>query len=75
MQKSATLKKHSVKLWGHATSITLETIFWEALKTIAREKQITLRHLIEQVDEARTGNLSSALRVYVFERYLEKLDL
>lgn len=65
----STVKKRSVKLYGHATSITIEDKFWQALKDIAQSKDISLKHLIEQVDEQRTGNLSSALRVYVLEQY------
>jgi predicted DNA-binding ribbon-helix-helix protein len=64
-----TLKKHSVKLWGHSTSITIEDIFWDGLKHIADTKNISLKKLIEEIDEAREGNLSSALRVYVCRYY------
>ncbi len=63
------LKKHSVKLWGHSTSITIEDIFWHTLKDIAEKRDIPLKNLIEEIDEARTGNLSSALRVYVCHYY------
>jgi predicted DNA-binding ribbon-helix-helix protein len=68
-----TLKKHSVKLCGHSTSITIEDIFWDSLQLIAQQKNMPLKKLIEQIDEARQGNLSSALRVYVCHHYQLKL--
>lgn len=60
--------KRSVKVAGHATSISLEQAFWTALKDIAAQDGRPLSALIAEVDETRAGNLSSALRVYVLER-------
>ena len=61
------IRKHSVVLSGHATSFCLEDEFWEALKKIARTKGIALRQLLMQIDNTHTGNLSSAIRVYVLK--------
>lgn len=63
------LKKHSLKLWGHATSITLEEIFWKSLKDIALQRNIPLHKLVEEIDETREVNLCSALRVYILQYY------
>lgn len=60
------LRKHSVLLDGHPTSITLEDAFWDALKTIAKRRGMSLNKLITEIDHARATNLSSALRVFVF---------
>ena len=57
--------KHSVRLMGHATSLSLEPEFWKALGRIAEEQNISVTELIRRIDCERTGNLSSALRVYV----------
>lgn len=65
----STVKKRSVKLWGHSTSITIEDAFWNALKHMAQAEGVALKKLIERVDEKRSGNLSSALRVYVLENH------
>lgn len=63
------MKKHSVKIAGHATSITMEDEFWDALKSIAEKQSRPLAALITEVDAARAGrNLSSALRVYVLTK-------
>lgn len=66
------IKKHSIKLYGHPTSVTLEPLFWEALKTIAADQNISLRKLIEAIDANHPPNLSSALRVYVLRSFLKK---
>jgi predicted DNA-binding ribbon-helix-helix protein len=58
--------KRSVVIDGHKTSVSLEVEFWVELKQIARMRGTTLTDLISKIDAERTsGNLSSALRVYV----------
>lgn len=62
------MKKRSVKIQGHATSISLEEEFWQALKTLAAEEGRPLSRLIAEVDRKRgSKNLSSALRLYVLQ--------
>ena len=62
------LNKRSVVIAGHRTSVSLEASFWTALQGFARADRVSLNHLVGAVDSGRTGNLSSALRVYVLER-------
>ena len=62
------LRKHSVVIAGHQTSITLENIFWRALKSIARKENKSLKTLITEIDETRTTNLSSAIRVFILKK-------
>lgn len=64
--------KHSVLIAGHATSITLEPEFWDALKEIAAADGKSLNALVEVVDATRTGNLSSALRLFVLRRLQQR---
>jgi len=64
----AGLVKRSVTIQGHRTSISLEPVFWRALVDAARELERPLNALIAEIDEARTTNLSSAIRVWLFER-------
>jgi predicted DNA-binding ribbon-helix-helix protein len=59
------MKKHSVTLRGHRTSISLEEIFWKELQRMAEAQRRPLQKLIEEIDRGRAGSLSSALRVYV----------
>ena len=59
------MKKHSVELSGHRTSIALEDEFWEELKIIAKRKNKSVHQLLIQVDDAHQGNLSSAVRLFI----------
>lgn len=68
MRRGSGLAKHSVSIAGHATSFSLEPVFWEALKAAAAAEGKPLAALITEIDEARTTNLSSAIRVWLFER-------
>ncbi len=61
------MKKHSVLVAGHATSISLENVFWQELKAIAGSRNMPLNRLITEIDRSRRGNLSSAIRVFVLE--------
>ena len=70
MDSATKLKKHSVSIAGHRTSITLESAFWDALTAIAGERSNTVAGLIAEIDRAREAdpagpNLSSAIRVFV----------
>ena len=66
------MKKHSVILFGHATSFSLEDEFWEELKDIAKNRQTSVLALIKQLDETRTCNLSSAIRVFILNELKKK---
>ncbi len=66
-ESSGRVRKYSVTIAGHRTSISLEPPFWEALQTLADKRRMTLAALITEIDRDRGGNLSSALRLYVLE--------
>jgi predicted DNA-binding ribbon-helix-helix protein len=68
-------KKHSLTIQGHATSLTLEPIFWQALNEAAVAEGKSLAALVAEIDEARTTNLSSAVRVWLFERAQRASDV
>jgi predicted DNA-binding ribbon-helix-helix protein len=59
------LEKHSVTVSGHRTSLSLEAGFWTLLRRYAAERGQSLNALISEIDAARSGNLSSAVRVWV----------
>jgi predicted DNA-binding ribbon-helix-helix protein len=66
-------RKRSVLIAGHATSISLEPMFWKALDAAARERGCTLNALVAEIDAARleaqtTPNLTSAIRQWLFAR-------
>ena len=65
--------KRSMMIAGHATSISLEPIFWEALREAAEAEQLPLNALVARIDAERVeaadpANLASAIRVWLFER-------
>ena len=58
---------------GHATSISLEPVFWEALRRAAEEERVPVNALVARIDAERVegpgpANLGSAIRVWLFER-------
>jgi predicted DNA-binding ribbon-helix-helix protein len=64
------LRRHSVTLNGHRTSVAIEDAFWAEITRIARRRELSVARLIAEVDRMRTAknppaNLSSALRLYV----------
>ena len=63
------MKKHSIVLSGHQTSFSLEDEFWDALKQIAVKKKVSVSSLITEIDNQRTQNLSSAIRLFVLKEY------
>ena len=57
--------KRSVRIAGHATSVSLEPAFWEALGELAARRRMSLNALLSAIDAERGGNLSSAIRLFV----------
>ena len=66
------IKKRSVVIGGHRTSVSLENIFWEQLRDIAVAKRRSVNQLVSEIDDARTGNLSSAIRTFVLTANLPR---
>lgn len=69
-------RKRSVTIAGHATSLSLEEAFWDALKDIAAARGTSTTALIAEIDAARdpATNLSSAARVFVLEELRRKRE-
>ncbi len=65
--------KRSVMIAGHATSISLEPVFWDALRDAAAQEDLPLSALVARIDAERVQskdppNLASAIRVWLFVR-------
>jgi predicted DNA-binding ribbon-helix-helix protein len=61
--------KRSLTIAGHRTSLSLEPEFWQALQAAAIGTQKSIAQLVEEIDQHRgERNLSSAIRVWLFER-------
>jgi predicted DNA-binding ribbon-helix-helix protein len=66
-------QKRSIMIAGHATSISLEPAFWDALRRAAEDEGLPLNALVARIDAERIAapapsNLASAIRVWLFER-------
>jgi predicted DNA-binding ribbon-helix-helix protein len=71
------MRKRSVTIDGHRTSISLEDAFWTELLAISRRRGLSLNALVAEIDHGRgdgrdhgrggPGNLSSALRLHVLD--------
>jgi predicted DNA-binding ribbon-helix-helix protein len=63
------MKKRSVSIAGHRTSVSLEAPFWDALQELAERRRLSLAALIAELDAGRAAkNLSSTLRLFVLDR-------
>ena len=65
--------KRSMMIAGHATSISLEPVFWNALREAAEADGLPVNALVARIDadrvrSAEPPNLASSLRVWLFER-------
>ncbi|WP_319532197.1 ribbon-helix-helix domain-containing protein [uncultured Cohaesibacter sp.] len=68
------MKKHSVTISGHRTSISLEDEFWQGLKALAASRRKSLADIIRQIDRDRgPNNLSSAIRLTVLNHYKSQI--
>jgi predicted DNA-binding ribbon-helix-helix protein len=70
------MRKRSITIRGHQTSITLEDAFWDELSALANARKLSLSALVAEIDKARgtPGNLSSALRLHVLEALKRKIS-
>ena len=69
---ASAIRKRSVLISGHRTSISLEEAFWTKLKELCDEREKSINQLVTEIDKDRldtpSGNLSSAIRVYILEQ-------
>jgi len=58
------LRKRSILLSGHATSVALEPQFWSVIDEMAEARGLSLSALMAEIDAGRAGApLASACRV------------
>ena len=61
--------KRSIVVRHRKTCVSLEDVFWNELRAIARERKVHLSELVDEIDTERTHiNLSSAIRLFVFDQ-------
>ena len=72
----STVGRHTVAIAGRITSVSLEDAFWRALKEIASDRGMTPPELIRAINsERQRGNLSSAIRVFLFDFYRQQIPV
>ena len=71
----ARIRKRSVTIDRHRTSVSLEAAFWDELAALAERRRLSLNALVAEIDRERlrghdlreATNLSSALRLHVLD--------
>ena len=66
------MKKRSVSIRGHRTSLSLEDPFWDELLLLANESGTSVAGLITEIDRNRQAGLSSAVRIFVLQALKQK---
>jgi predicted DNA-binding ribbon-helix-helix protein len=68
------IRKHSVVINGHKTSISLEEEFYVQVKAMAKRRECQIAEVIEEIEAANVGkNLSSQIRLAVLRDALSRL--
>lgn len=67
------MKKRSVSIHGHATSVALEPEFWDELDLAAKTESLSMSGMIRRLDdkrlvEAPEQGLASYIRVWTLAR-------
>lgn len=70
------MKKISISLCGHQTSITLEPEFIDVLYALAKRHGKSVAAIINEIDSSRESgtNLSSAIRVWILNQTLLRIE-
>jgi predicted DNA-binding ribbon-helix-helix protein len=66
------MKKRSVSIRGHRTSLSLEDAFWDELLLLEDEHGRSVAGLITEIDRNRQAGLSSAVRIFVLQALKQK---
>lgn len=69
------MRKQSVIIANrHSTSISLEDEFFDELKELAWQKDMSINQLVTEIDTVREQeNLSSAIRVYILKELKKQI--
>lgn len=64
--------KRSITIAGHQTSISLEPLYWDALKAASEKRHLPVNAIVAQIDVERLASptpcgLASAIRLWLWE--------
>ena len=71
-QNDDDLLRRSFRITGHPTSLSMERIFWEEFRRIAKQDGRSMTDIISEIDAQRESGLSRTLRVYILKRVLSQ---
>lgn len=68
--------KRSITIKGHQSSISLEPLFWDMLKSAAQRREMPINALVAMIDAQRIQSptppgLASAIRVWLVQNMEE----
>lgn len=68
------IRKRSLTISGHRTSVSLEDEFWTAFREIATAEALSANELAARIDARRdiSTGLASAIRVFVLKRFRQQ---
>jgi predicted DNA-binding ribbon-helix-helix protein len=66
----SSLTIRNVVVAGHRTSVRLEPVMWDALRDIARDREMPVNDLVTEIAQNRDApSLTAAIRVYIVGFY------
>jgi predicted DNA-binding ribbon-helix-helix protein len=66
----SSLTIRNVVVAGHRTSVRLEAVMWDALRDIARGRDMAVNDLVTEIERHRGAlSLTAAIRVYIVDFY------
>ena len=75
IRAKSSVKKRSVVIAGHKTSLSVEDAFWNEVKMIAGARDMSLSELVSSIELSRQhANLSSAIRTFVLTYYTNEAE-
>lgn len=67
------LRKHSLRVDGVLTSLSVDEEFWDGLREIASERGVNATTLVNEINSTRQSpNLSAAIRIFVVTYFMER---
>ena len=70
IRRKSLIVKRSIRTAGLRTGVSVEDAFWNGLKEIAADSNMTLSDLVNTINSKRKhNNLSSAIRLFVLDFY------
>jgi predicted DNA-binding ribbon-helix-helix protein len=74
-KRASLLKKRTIVIGEHKTSVSREEAFWRSLKEIAASAGVPITGIVSRIHvERQTANMASAIPIYVPEHYRRLVD-